>query len=259
MNKVFIIAEAGTAHEGSLEIALAMISDAYKAKANAIKFQIYKAEEIVDKKDKLYDFFKAREFGWSDWRRLKDHADNIGIEFMASVFGEWSIDVYKRLDGKTWKVASRSQRDYGLICEGLDHGADIIISTGMDKGHMEDYISELVNQVESHSEESPQDEEYLREHITILHCVSKYPVPDEEANLKKVGNMLRVFDNIGYSDHTIGDVAVLGAVALGATVIEKHLNHWETSPTHPDYKCGLNVIQFKLMVEEIRRLEVMNG
>jgi len=249
MSKTFIIAEAGTTNDGDLDHALRAVEEAKRIGADAIKFQMFKAEEVVSSGSPFYKFFKNREFEADQWREIQNECKRLKIEFMVSVFGNWSAELYKNMGGKTWKIASRSQRNWKLIENALNNGEEVYISTGMDKKPISAYLDEL----SSHFTENETDK------ITLLHCVSKYPTLNKEANLKNIDVMNGWWNRVGYSDHTVGYQACLSAVAKGVTVIEKHFNPLNTSVEHPDFECGLSGYLFSIMVEEIRKVEVLNG
>jgi len=250
---VFIIAEAGTAHQGDFSVARQMIKVAAEAHADAVKFQMFKDTSFLnpDEQEMAERLMKWR-FSTDDWRRLASQCESCGIEFMASAFDRESVDYLVELGVKRFKVASRTLRDDPRLIEYiLTKNLPTYISTGfLDTSpiltRQDGYFTRFIGM-----KEPP---------IIILHCVSKYPALPEEANLHKI-NSLRsphlALYSLGYSDHTVGFTAPIVAVALGATVIEKHFRLNSGDPKHPDYACSLSPDELMEMVARIREAELM--
>ena len=253
MSHTYIIAEAGTMHGGSPAKAFDLIRIAQQAGADAIKFQMFQPHEIVDEGDDLWPFFDSVKLPDSAWQELRDATREAGIEFMCSVFGDWSAELYESLGGHHWKIASRSQYDWNLIetAETMKKG-NLLISTGMYCKGLTQYVEELRN----HG--------IWVDDVVLMHCVSEYPTRPENAALANIKSIHELkwtpgrpsTIGCGYSDHTEDWEACLAAVALGATWIEKHIK-LPLQQDHPDASCALDTVNFGRMVHSIRKLERM--
>jgi len=238
-NKVFIIAEIGTMHGGSTSLAMEMIREAKKAGADAVKFQIW-TKPFVKKTDKLYKFFEKHQLSERKIRFLFSYADITGIEMFASAFDKEAVDLLEELGVKRWKIASRTVKDDLFLTNRILSKKGIkYVSFGMSKFNFKKH--------------------FASDGETVMHCVSKYPTPAKEANLIRIHDLMLKAGtkNIGYSDHTDGIVACIAAVAMGATVIEKHIMTYGCDEKHPDYSCSIMPYDFKAMVDTIRLLEKM--
>jgi len=218
---VFVIAEIGVNHDGDIARAGELILAAKHAAADACKFQLFRDRPEIE-----HLRLSEPELKWC----AKVCADN-GLEFMCTPFYLEAIDFIDPLV-KRHKIASGFMKDKTMLDKALATGKPVVLSTGM--SNWDDYWS------------IPEGE------FDILHCVSSYPCPDEEANL----SLMDWFD--GYSDHTEGTLACVAAVARGAQIIEKHLTY-DTSASGPDHSCSANPQQFAEMVRQIRRIEKMLG
>ena len=253
---VFIIAEAGVNHNGSLERALEMVEVAKEAGASAVKFQLFRAERLVSpsagrpeyqKKTvgdgSQWEMLKGLELSREDFVRIKRKCDEVGIEFMTTPFDEESARFLYDLGMETFKIASGNLTDYPLLKQVSEFGRPVILSTGM--ATMEE-IREALDVLSSGLE---------RDQITLLHCLTEYPAPVEEVNLRAMVAMREAFGvRVGYSDHTLGWEVPIAAVALGAEVIEKHFTLDRGLPG-PDHKASLEPEEFRQMVSAIRKVE----
>ena len=244
----FIIAEAGTAHDGEVKQALSLVQAAASAGADAVKFQLYQdASFLLPSEQDKADWFNARRLSRGAWFNVQARARDCGIEFMASAFDAESIDFLIELGVKRFKVASRTLRDdpklLGYLAKKVGKDSPVYISFGMVDAEKE-LIYHLYEQFDN---------------LTILHCVSEYPTFPENAKLERIKHIDRLTScvPIGYSDHTVGIIAPIAAVALGAMVIEKHIRLEPGNPQHPDYACSLNPDEFAKMVSSIREVERM--
>jgi pseudaminic acid synthase len=220
----YIIAELSANHNGSLERALQTIDAAKRCGASAIKLQTYTADTMTidcDQPDfmvmgglwdgfKLYDLYKWAQTPF-DWHQaMFEHARKVGITVFSTPFDESAVDLLESLDTPAYKIASFENIDLPLIRYVAQTGKPIIISTGI---ATEEEIAEAVDAARSAG----------CKNLVLLHCISSYPVPIEQANIRQMPELARRFDTIpGLSDHTIGTTAAVAAVALGACVIEKH-------------------------------------
>jgi len=244
MTNTFIIAEVGTAHDGLLELAKRHIDAAAETGADAVKFQCYRDAGFLrkDEPPELAAFFLERRFTESGWRQIAAHCYSKGIEFMASAFDRWAVDLLTDIGVQRHKVASRTLRDDPkLVTYIIEQGKPVYISLGMVKPGRVIIMTDSALPVDR---------------LTFFHCVSQYPTPPNEAALGEIKKIKETCD-VGYSDHTVGITAPIAAVALGATLIEKHFRLEPGNPDHPDYSCSLNPAEFTEMVQRIREVEVM--
>lgn len=260
---VLIIAEAGVNHNGSLELAKRLVDEAAAAGVDIIKFQTFKAEKLVSKTAKQADYQK-RNIGKGDdsqymmLKRLELSADQHeelisyckkkNIRFFSTAFDLESIEFLSSLKLGLWKIPSGEITNYPYLKKIAGYGEPVILSTGMcELQDIEAALQVLLNNG------------VTRDQITILHCNTEYPTPMCDVNLKamhEIGNKFGV--NIGYSDHTEGIEIPIAAVALGATVIEKHFTLDKTMEG-PDHRASLEPDELKAMVKAIRNVELALG
>ncbi|MBE1427345.1 N-acetylneuraminate synthase [Desulfomicrobium macestii] len=230
----YIIAELSANHNGSLERALQTIEAAHRCGADAIKLQTYTADTLTidcDAPDflikgglwdgfKLYDLYKWAETPYEWHQEIFNHARKLGITIFSTPFDETAVDLLEDLGTPAYKIASFEIVDLPLISYAASTGKPMIISTGMAS---EEEIEEAITTAH---EAGCKD-------VILLHCISSYPAPIEQANLRQIPELTRRFGVIsGLSDHTMGTTAAVTAVALGACVIEKHftLNRQDKGP-----------------------------
>ena len=220
----FIIAELSANHNGSLERALQTIDAAQQAGANAIKLQTYTADTMTincDHEDfmikgglwdgyKLYDLYRWAETPFEWHQAMFEHARKLGITVFSTPFDESAVDLLEQLDAPAYKIASFENTDLPLVRYVAKTGKPIIMSTGM---ATENEIAEAVDAARSSG----------CTELVLLHCISSYPAPINQANIRQLVELGQRFDVVpGLSDHTLGTTASVAAVALGACVIEKH-------------------------------------
>lgn len=262
MNKVFIIAEAGVNHNGSIILAKQMIDVAVKARADAIKFQTFKAEKLVtkffpkanyqklstDSEESQFDMLKKLELNVDAHRDLVEYCKKRNILFMSTAFDFDSIVLLHELGLNIFKVPSGEITNLVYLRKIGSLGKQVILSTGMtDLGEIEDALDVLI------------ESGTPRENITILHCNTEYPTPFEDVNLLAMTTIKEAFKiNVGYSDHTLGIEIPIAAVALGATIIEKHFTLDKNMPG-PDHKASLEPHELESMVKAIRNIERAMG
>ena len=263
--KTFIIAEAGVNHNGDLNIAKKMVDVASEAGADAVKFQTFKAERLVSKvtpkakyqvvntgnEESQLEMLKKLELSEEDHPQLLQYCETKGIEFMSTPFDEECADFLDRVGMAIFKIPSGEITNKRLICHIARKRKSIILSTGMSTlGDIEKAVS-WINEEWTRLRNKPQ--------FTLLHCVSSYPAPVEETNLKSMKTMEMAFGlPVGYSDHTMGIDVPIAAVALGAKVIEKHFT-LDRNMEGPDHKASLEPPEFKEMVISIRAIEKALG
>jgi N-acetylneuraminate synthase/N,N'-diacetyllegionaminate synthase len=256
----FIIAEAGVNHNGSLELAKKLIDVAKAAGADAVKFQTFKAENVVIKDaekaeyqkettgigESQYDMIKKLELTEEDFMELTDYAKEKKILFLSSPFDKESVGLLEEITVPAFKVASGEITNFPLLRYIAKKGKPIILSTGMATlGEVE----EALNVIRSEGVED----------VILLHCVSNYPARIEDVNLRVMETLTQAFKlPVGFSDHTLGITVPIAAVASGACVIEKHFTLDRNLPG-PDHKASLEPNELREMVKSIRDVEKALG
>jgi N,N'-diacetyllegionaminate synthase len=259
---VFIIAEAGVNHNGSLERAIQMVDVAAEAGADAIKFQTFKAERVIALTAPKADYQKAAtgseesqlemvknlELDEEAHKRLFTHCKNNGIVFLSTPFDLESIELLNKLGLKIFKIPSGEITNLPYLRKLGALKKRLILSTGMaDLGEIEDALDVLT------------ESGTPIENIGVLHCNTEYPTPFEDVNLSAMLTISQAFGvAVGYSDHTLGIEVPIAAAALGALIIEKHFTLNRDLPG-PDHKASLEPGDFKAMVKAIRNIEMAMG
>jgi len=258
---VFIIAELSANHGCDLQIALDSIKAAKEIGANAIKIQTFTADEHTldcNKKDfivqggtlwdgkKIYDLYDEAHLPWEWHKEIFDYAKKIGITCFSAPVSKKSVDFLEQFNPPAYKLASFEITDYELIRYVARKGKPVILSTGIAT------IEEIQDAVEICKSEGNCD-------IIVLRCTSAYPAPLDEANLKMIPNIAETFGVVsGFSDHTLGLIAPIVAVTLGAKVVEKHFI-LDKSIGGPDAAFSLDKQEFKEMVQAVRDSEKLLG
>ena len=259
-SKVFIIAEAGVNHNGDIRLAYKLVDAAKEAGADAVKFQTFKAENVVSKiaekaeyqkettnsEESQYEMIKKLELSFEDFVKIKDYCDKKGIIFLSTPFDYESVDFLESLV-PLYKVGSGEITNLPFLEYIAKKGKPIILSTGMSTlGEVEEAVKTIINVTSSLP-------------LVLLHCVSNYPAKYEDVNLKAMLTLKEAFElPVGYSDHTLGIEIAIAAVALGAKVIEKHFTLDRGLPG-PDHKASLEPDELKKMVKAIRNVEKALG
>lgn len=263
-NHVLIIAEAGVNHNGSIDVAKQLIDKAAEAGADIIKFQTFKSEKLVSKSarqaeyqkrnigskadDSQLNMLKKLELSQEDHEELMQYCQQKGIKFFSTAFDMESIDYLHFLHMGLWKIPSGEITNFPYIRKIAQYGEPVILSTGMCE--MDDICAAMNVLIKFGVK---------REQITILHCNTEYPTPFEDVNLKAMIALKDEFKvEVGYSDHTKGIEVPIAAVALGATVIEKHFT-LDRNMEGPDHKASLEPDELKAMVSAIRNIEKAVG
>lgn len=261
-DKVYIIAEAGVNHNGSLAEARRLADLAKNAGADAVKFQSFRAEKIATagalkvpyqlrsskKITGQLSMLKRLELDASAHRELLAYCRRRKIDFLSTAFDEDSIDLLSRLGMKAFKIPSGEVTNIPHLRKVASVAQDVILSTGMST------MREVIFAVEV-----LQKAGIKKSRITILQCNTEYPTPPQDVNLMAMVEIKKSLGvNVGYSDHTLGIEAALAAVALGACVIEKHLTR-DRHQKGPDHLASLEFDEFKAMVKAIRNIEMMLG
>ena len=259
MGKTLIIAEAGVNHNGSLDLAKKLVDEAKDCGADIVKFQTAKLDSLVSKNAHMAEYQMKNTgkeesqkemlskllLSFDDFIELAGYCRQVGIQFLSTPFDIESIHFLSSMQD-IWKVPSGEITNYPYLVEIGKTGKKVILSTGMAE------MSEIDDAIKVLEENGTTD-------ITILHCTTEYPTPMNEVNL----NVLKTFQKrfkypIGYSDHTKGIEVDLAAIALGATVIEKHFTLDKTMQG-PDHRASLEPQELKAMVDGIRNIEMAMG
>ncbi len=261
---VYIIAEAGVNHNGSFDQALKLINAAKHAKVDAIKFQTFLTEACISKKATLasyqkrnienpfenqFDMVKKLELSFNQFEELSKICSEQQIDFISTPFDFKSIEFLSNLHMPFWKIPSGEMTNLPYLEKVGSLGRKVILSSGMaDLGEIEDALNVLT------------DSGTCLEKITVLHCNTEYPTPFEDVNLNAMQTIKNAFPGIqvGYSDHTIGIEVPIAAVAMGATVIEKHFTLDRNLPG-PDHKASLEPAELSAMIQSIRNIETALG
>lgn len=262
MSKVIIIAEAGVNHNGNYELARQLVVAAKEAGADYVKFQTACPEMVISryapkaeyqlgttkKEESQLDMCRAIHLPLTDYKPLKTYCDEVGIKFLSTPFDLLSIDVLEELDMDYYKIPSGEITNLPYLRKIARLGRPVILSTGMcGLADIENALLVL------------EKEGLAREQITLLHCNTEYPTPYGDVNLLAMKTLAECFGvKVGYSDHTRGIEVSLAAVALGATVIEKHFTLDKNLPG-PDHKASLEPDELKQMVSSIRHIEEALG
>jgi len=250
----FIIAEAGSNHDGKLEQAKKLIDVAADAGADAVKFQTFLADKLVAKtsleeehiEKTMYDIFKKIELPREWLPELVEYANKRDLIFLSSTFDKEAVDLLEEIGVPAFKIASGELTNLPLLRYTAEKGKPLIVSTG---ASTLDEIKEAITVIKS----------VKNKNVILLHCVSSYPTAIEDANLKSMVTLQRTFQlPTGYSDHTLGIVAPLATVAMGAVMIEKHFT-LDRSLHGPDHSYALEPQELKAMVESIRTVEKLLG
>ena len=282
---VFIIAEAGVNHNGSLDTALRLVDAAAGAGADAVKFQTFRAEELVSRSapkaayqiqntgeaSSQYEMLRQLELDEASHRRLQERCAESGIEFMSSPFDLASLCLLLKLGVKRLKMSSGEITNAPLLLQVARAGLPVILSTGM--ATLEEVEAALGALAFGFRNEVPPARSaalselareratlnFLEDKVTLLHCITEYPAPFAEANLRVMDTLEQRFGlACGLSDHTEGIAVAIAATALGAPVIEKHLTLDRSLPG-PDHLASLEPAGFRAMVEAIRQVEQSLG
>lgn len=256
---VYIIAEAGVNHNGSVELAYKLIDAAKSAGADCIKFQTFNSQEFVSHnaqkaeyqknttgEGSQVDMLKKLELSYDVFLMLKDYCDKVGICFLSTPFDLKSINFLKSIDMPFWKIPSGEVTNYPYLVELAKTGKPVVMSTGMCE------MSEIESAIEVLKDNGTKE-------IKILHCTTEYPTPYEDVNLKAMQTIKDTFGyEVGYSDHTKGIEVPVAAVALGAAIIEKHFT-LDRNMEGPDHKASLEPDDLAAMVLSIRHIEKVIG
>ncbi len=258
--KCLIVAEAGVNHNGRLDLALKLCDAAKEAGADVVKFQTWKTENLLTrnveqaeyqtlntgKQESQFDMLKKLELSYNDFKEIKKHCDDIGILFSSTADEPESLDFLVQLGIPFIKVGSGDIGNVSFLRYMGSKGLPVILSTGMST------LADVDTSINALKEGGATE-------ITILHCTTNYPCPYEDVNLKAMMTLRGAFHlPVGYSDHTIGCEVAVSAVALGATIIEKHFT-LDCEMDGPDHAASTDPKKFAALVKAIRTVEMCLG
>lgn len=258
---VYIIAEVGSNFDGSLEQAKKLSELAKEAGADAVKFQSFRADKIVCKeafdkmgnisfqvkwKKTVYDVYRDNELPREWHEEISNHCKKIGIDFLSSPYDVEAVDLLDKINVPAFKIGSGEIDNPAFLEYIAKKGKPIILSTGA--SNLKE-IEEAVDIIRSAGNEN----------LVLLQCITNYPSPIEDANIRAMITLRKKFDVlVGYSDHMLGHLVPLGAVASGACVIEKHFTYDKTKEG-PDHPHAMNPEEFASMIRDIRSMEKALG
>lgn len=260
-SKVYVIAEAGINHNGDISLARQMIDTARHCGADCIKFQTFKAEEFVSDPRQTYSYrsqgqqvtesmlemFRRYQFNPEEWQEIIDYCRQVGITFCSTAQNRSDLEFLLSLTNLPFlKIGSDDLTNLELIKDYASREMPMIISVGMA------YAYEIEDAIRTIRATGNDD-------LTVLHCVSSYPTDPDQVHLKKIPIIREAFNvPVGFSDHTIGSAAAVGAVCFGATVIEKHFTLDKDGPG-PDHWFSINASELKQYISDIRIIEQAIG
>lgn len=257
-----IIAEAGVNHNGSLEMAKRLVDAAADAGADYVKFQTFKAGNLVTGKASKAEYQKKNtgesdesqlamlrklELSESDHRELKDYCQKKGIKFLSTPFDLESIEFLHSLGLDLWKIPSGEITNYPYLRKIAGYNEEVVMSTGM---CCQEDVEAAIHALAENGQDIGK--------VTLLHCNTQYPTPMCDVNLLAMNSLRNYVGNVGFSDHTAGIEVPVAAAALGAAVIEKHFTLSRDLPG-PDHKASLEPYELKAMIRAIRNVEVALG
>lgn len=285
MNRTTVIAEAGVNHNGSLDMALALVEAAANAGADVVKFQTFDAsagvcrnaekaayqKETTGSSESQLEMVKRYELSESDHTAILQKCGDCGIEFLSTPFDIQSVDLLERMGVARYKVSSGEVTNWPLLRRVGMTGKPLILSTGMatleeigwalgvyllgaldpDRRPTEALAKEMVL--------SARGRVWLEKNMTLLHCTTQYPAPFEDVNLRAMDLLRETFGlPVGYSDHTEGIFTSVCATARGAVVIEKHVTLDKTLPG-PDHQASVTPEELAALVREVKQVELLLG
>ncbi|HOJ65336.1 MAG TPA: N-acetylneuraminate synthase family protein [Spirochaetota bacterium] len=230
--KPYLIAEIGLNHNKDIELTKKMIKKAKESGADAVKFQVYETENLINEESDAFNIFKNLELTYEEIKTLKEYSDEIGITFFATPFSFKSVDLLEKLNVPFYKIASMDINYYEFIKYIAEKEKPIILSTGMSSlGEIEKAVNTIIKTG--------------NENIAILHCISKYPPEYGDMNIRMITKLATLFSDyqIGFSDHTLDNSMAIVARTLGATIFEKHFT-LDKNLEGPDHKISSTPEEF---------------
>ena len=250
--EVLVVAEIGNNHEGSVVVARNLVRRAAETGVQAVKFQTFRAEHLVSPVQKeRFERLRGFELREDDFRALAKQARDLGLLFLSTPFDLQSARFLVEIVD-AMKIASGDNTFYPLLEEVAASGKPVILSTGLADLPQIAYAKSLVERVWA--------ERHTTQELAILHCVSAYPVPPEQANLAAISTLRdRVGGVVGYSDHTLGIRAAVLAVAAGARIVEKHFTLDTQYSSFRDHQLSADPEMMRRLVDEVREAERLLG
>lgn len=252
-NDVLVIAEIGNNHEGHMDIAMRLVHEAAECGLDGVKFQTYKTELFVNPTDKeRYQRMKSFELSYSQFTELADLAHSLGLLFISTPLDLESARFLNSIVD-AFKIASGDNDFFPLIDEVVRTGKPVILSTGASQMDLIQrtvtYIDESCKKNQNHSD------------LAILHCVSCYPTPEDQVNLRAITTLSDCFEHctIGYSDHTYGIDAAVASIAAGARIVEKHFTLDKNFSSFRDHQLSADPSDMREMIQKIRITSRMCG
>src|SRR2546425_4026528 len=258
MSRVYVIAEAGVNHNGKLDLALRLVDIAAEARADAVKFQTFRAERLATASapladyqrragevDHQFDMLRRLELSEESHLLVAERCRERGIAFLSSPFDEASADFLAPLVDR-FKIPSGEVTNHRLLRHVARYGKPMIVSTGMTT------LAEVERALDVITEAGPVP-------VTLLHCTSLYPAPPGTVNLRAMNTLAAAFRvPVGFSDHTQGLAVAFAAIARGATILEKHFTLDRKLPG-PDHAASLEPSELCALVEGVRQIEIALG
>lgn len=290
--RVFVIAEAGVNHNGSLQVARDLVDVAVSAGADAVKFQTFSADALALESAGLadyqrlsdgdarsqYDLLKGLELSRDEFRELRSYCDRQGVQFLSTAFDLDGLDfLIDELGIPLVKIASGDLTFAPLLVKAGRSGLPVILSTGM--ANLDEIATALrflaagvaqkhgLVESDARLDEGTLDRAWqlrdhklvFAEHVTILHCTTEYPAADAHLNLRAMQTIANAYGHrVGYSDHSTGSLASVIAVGMGASVVEKHFT-FDTAAEGPDHAASLDPDGLRRYVVDLRRVPAMLG
>ncbi len=255
--KVFTVAEIGINHDGNVDQAHRMIDAAADAGADAVKFQTFRTDRLmIPTRERLaqqeagaesaFEMFRRMELSWDAHEQLKKHADERRIVFLSTPFDEESADFLDQIGVPAFKVASSDITHTPLLRHIAAKKKPVLLSTGMS------FLNEVADALLTLKSAGARD-------ILLLHCTSCYPAEPEQLNLRAIGTLRDHFGlPVGYSDHSLGILAPLMAVAIGAVLLEKHFT-LDKRANGPDHKLSMDPAELRSLLSKLRQVEACMG
>jgi len=282
-----VIAEAGVNHNGSKDLAFKLIDAAHRAGADIVKFQTFKAANLVTKKAKQadyqisnskdvesqWDMLRRLELNYDDHFELLDYCQKLGIEFLSTAFDSESLKfLVEKIGLKKLKIPSGEVTNAPFVLEHARTGCDLIVSSGLTSlAELESVLGVIAFGLTASKTCQPNDslfaEAYasnegqraLKNKVTLLHCTTEYPAPCNEINLRAIATLADAFKlPVGFSDHSDGIIMPLASIPFGVSILEKHFTLDKTMEG-PDHKASLDPFELKEMIDGIRKIEVALG
>ena len=244
-NRTYFIAEAGSNHNGKIENVIKLIECASEAGADGIKFQLFKAEKLIKNKKDI-NALKKIEFNRSWIPSIKKFCEKKKINLIFSPFDSEAIDVIVKNKLNVIKIASSENLKHEIVAKSAKTKIPLIISTGMSNLSDINETVELIKHMKNNK-------------IALMQCTSLYPCDYNKVNLSMITKLKEMYNfPVGFSDHSLGITACIAATALKSSVIEKHFT-LDRKMEGPDHSYSIEPIELKLLLQEIRKIEIMHG